>query len=198
MAATKQILVTTKTFEILKQKAKKLKKETGIPHHKALEKIALDSGLNNWKKVCLGNEPYKLSEEAYKNGAILAMDIKDGMESMGIKDVDLVEDSTVIADVIRADVYLNFINSINEDDPQKRNIKESMSEIEINEWFKEYINGFLFFRINKNSLSMKQVLGISNRYFFFPPEFIFINGQYLNTYDFPATNESGKVVGLRF
>lgn len=35
--------------EYIKRQAKKIKKETGVPHHEALEKAAKNAGFSNWK-----------------------------------------------------------------------------------------------------------------------------------------------------
>jgi len=54
-------IITTVTFEKLKQKAKKLKKEKNIPHHEALDNVANDFG----KASAEDNKKYQVSQSIF-------------------------------------------------------------------------------------------------------------------------------------
>jgi len=189
--------ITSVVFQKLKQNAKLIKKASNIPHHEALERSAMDIGFNNWHSVCIAYESYKLSKDAYESGAILAVEFKDSIELMGLKNDEITEDAAMIVNIIRDDYYQIFINSINPDDPKERTIKESETKEEINDWFEEHINEIMFFRINKDNISKKETLKLANKYFLFPPLFIFVNSQYFNTCSLPAKNNLGDIVGIR-
>ena len=94
-------IITSKFFEQLKQRAKKLKKENNIPHHEALDSIAKSMGENAndpkltiWKQLCEHHKITQRTEDALKNGFVIAIDIKDGIDYSG----DLfIEDGTAHA-----------------------------------------------------------------------------------------------------
>lgn len=42
-------MIRDHTIKFIKRMAKRIKKETGIPHHEALNLAAQEAGANNWK-----------------------------------------------------------------------------------------------------------------------------------------------------
>jgi len=81
---TTTYIITTVTFEKLKQKAKKLKKEKNIPHHEALDIVANDYGkvpaeirekdqvtqsIFLWKHIADAHNVTRLAEDAINRSA---------------------------------------------------------------------------------------------------------------------------------
>ena len=75
-----KIIISSTDVEKLKQKARKLRKDSGISHHDALDLVAQSAGFNHWHHVSESAKTFKPTEQAYYFGVIIAMDIKDAMD----------------------------------------------------------------------------------------------------------------------
>ena len=193
-----QIVISNKNVSILKKRAKKLAKEKNLSHHEALDKVAKDAGFKHWHHICECNEPCKEGEKAFKSGCIIAFDIKDGMDLINIDNKRIKEETYILTEIIRNDLYEIFLNIPDEDDEEERPIKETTDEYDLKEWFQDDLDNIVLCRLKHDKkLNINEVISIAKEYSFFPPVFIWLNGKYLNTYNIPATDEDGEIVGIR-
>lgn len=136
-----QIIISSASVEKLKQKARKLKKERGIPHHEALDQVAITSGFHHWHHVSEFAKAFEPTEQAYYFGVIIAMDIKDAMD---FRDTSgrFVEDPAAFA--LCADDIYTYIREFDEDCDQVDN--DPNYEVDKREWMMDELMNFVFFR----------------------------------------------------
>ena len=68
------IITPARAVEMLKQKARKLKKDSGLSHHDALDQVAKIAGFHHWHHVTEMAARTAPTEEAFRNGLIVAYD----------------------------------------------------------------------------------------------------------------------------
>lgn len=188
--------IPTLNLEKLKQKARSIRRERNIPHHEALEIVAKEAGLQNWHQVTQAAEAIKPTEQAFFSGCVIAMDMKDGMD-FNADDGVFIEDNLLIS-YAEETLYKQFINAVDESDEQGRRLCETHSEDELKEWFRDDTN-LIFFRLTKMNVdSIKEILALVQERSFWPPMFIWIKGEFFDTYDLPAVDENGGLMGVRF
>lgn len=73
-------VVSSKTAQQLKQKAKQYKRSLSITHTGALELAAQKAGFANWHQATQANILLRPAEYALKSGSIIGMDMKDGVD----------------------------------------------------------------------------------------------------------------------
>lgn len=190
-----QIIITSATVEKLKQKARKLKKDQGIPHHDALDQVAKAACFNHWHHVADSAKAFEPTEQAYYFGVIIAMDIKDAMD---FRDPSgkFVEDSAAFA--LCADDIYNFIREADEDADMLAD--DSHYEEDKREWMMDGLMNYVFFRHNGTDLpsSVDEVVEIVNECSFWSPEFIWHKGTFQECPSNVALDDEGNVVGIRF
>ena len=192
-----EVIILSQDVEKLKKRAKKIKQEQSIPHHQALEIVAKDAGFKNWHQITKANEAVKPSEDAYYNGCVIAMDMKQGV-GFDTSDGVFVEDEYIIF-CAHGFLYKQFINCVDECDEHDRKLSETHSSEELKEWFEDEMMNHMFFRLTKPGVdSVKEVLSLVNKRSFWPPMFIWIKGEFIDTYDLPAVDSDDNVVGLRW
>ncbi len=195
-----RIVVPSKDFRFFKSEAKRIKKESHVPHYQALEIVAKTHGFNNWREVSIANKPYNIIENAYKNGCLVVFDIKEASESIlwGIDD-DFIKHEELIFDVVEKELYQRFSDSTDEDDDQGRVMKDIYTEVELQEQFQElYHYNYSFFLIkNSENMSLEKLLVRLKEYSFWPPQFLWFKGKFTSTYYLPATDNDGKTLGIR-
>lgn len=190
-----QIIITSATVEKLKQKARKLKKDQGIPHHEALDQVAKGAGFNHWHHVAESVKAFESTEQAYYFGVVIAMDVKDAMD---FRDPSgrFVEDSAAFA--LCADDIYTYIREAGEDadmladDPHYEEDKQ--------EWMMDGLMNYVFFRYTGAGIpaNINEVVEIVNECSFWPPEFIWYKGTFQECPSNTALDEDGNVVGIRF
>ena len=192
--------ISTKDVERLKQKARDLKRSTGIPHNVALDEIAKQFGFHHWHHVTQSNEPFKLAENAFSKGYILAFDVKDASE---IEADDLLIEDELLRHVVKHPLFVIYSNSIYENDSDiesTKTRKEVYSPEKLKEYFYDYINDYTFFRLNESlwSESLITLPKFLRNYSFWMPEIMWVKGKLINLYNLPAEDEDGNIVGIRF
>lgn len=71
------IVIPSATVERLRRKAKKLKKDTGVSHHDALDLVARDMRFPDWHHVIEAAKATEPSEQAFKAGLVIGVDRKE-------------------------------------------------------------------------------------------------------------------------
>ena len=187
-------IISSDTVERLKQKARKLKREKSITHTQALDEIAVSAGFNHWHQVVQANDALKPSEVALSSGCIMAFDVKDGMD-VDTSDGILIEDH-FLEMLTEKQLFEIYVNSPDEDDEQNRPLKETLSDSELQEYFRDYCS-FMYFRLAE-PYANKEVLALIRQYSFWMPQYIWLQGHLIDTYHLPAEDENGNTVGVRF
>ena len=194
----KNIIITTADVEKLKKRAKILKQEENIPHTEALDRVAKKSGFEHWHHVIISNKTIRQSEEAFKNGCVMGFDPKDGLD---ISPDELLIQDDLLEFICEKPLYKDYCNTIDSNDSEGRTLQETLSPPELEEYFRDDYS-FVFFRLSEKALeknpTIKQIVKFIQRYSFWQPMFIFINGQLVDTSQLPAEDEDGNVVGIRF
>ncbi len=74
-------VIPSAAVEALRRKAKKLRKEQGMPHHAALDAVARAGGrFPDWHHFIEAAKATEPAEQAFKHGLVIGMDIKDALE----------------------------------------------------------------------------------------------------------------------
>ncbi len=192
--------IPTKALEKLKQKARNIKRERNIPHHEALEIVAQEAGLQNWHQVTNAVDATKPAERAFTSGCVIAMDMKQGQD-FNSDDGIFIEDQ-FLCFYAQKTLYENFINAVDEYDDRNepdRKRCEIHSEDELREWFGDEMDNTMFFRLTKADVdSIKELLMLVRERSFWPPRFVWIKGEFFDTYDLPAVDDGNQVIGVRF
>lgn len=183
-----QIIISSSEVEKLKQKARKLKNDSGIPHHQALDQVAQKAGFNHWHHVSESSNSFKPTEQAYFFGVIIAMDVKDAMDFRDPTGL-FVEDELAFA--LCADDIYHYIREA-DDDPHYEEDKK--------EWMMEDLMNFTFFRLTAPKIpdSVDEVVKMVRDCSFWPPVFIWHKGAFQESPSDKAFDEQGNVVGIRF
>ena len=194
------IILHTKAVNQLKKQAKLLKQKEGLSHTAALDRVAqIIKGANfkNWHQVTLANQPIIPAETALKTGAILAFDVKDGLDISS--DEKLIDDEC-LATLCQPVLYHDYCNAVDEFDPEGRPHKETLTPEELEEYFHDE-RDFMYFRLSemafKQNPTIRQIINFARRYSFWPPQYLFIKGQLVNVSELPATDENGTAKGVK-
>jgi hypothetical protein len=190
-----QILLTSKDVEHLKQKARKLKQEEGITHTQALDKIAQRAKFNHWHHVCESYKRIEPTETAYRSGVIIAMDIKDADDFYDEENL-FVEDEYAFW-ICQEDMYRQYGEMQDDDGIPIKNLE---SEDELRQGFEEDMMNYSFFRLTGKKIpdALEEVLSLVRERSFWPPMYVWLNGQFHNTFSQSATSETGEILGIRF
>lgn len=189
-------IITSRNVEFLKQKARKLKREESISHTQALDNVAVSIGFNHWHQVVQANDRVKPSEIAFSSGCVLAFDVKDGMD-IDTSDGNIIEDE-IIELLAKDQMFEIYVNTIDEDDEQKRPLKETVSEPELHSRFEEDYS-FIFFRLAECHAQkpLKQVISLIQKYSFWMPQYIWLKGNLIDTYHLPSLDKDSNITGIR-
>lgn len=192
---TKSIhVVPNVTLEKLRQQARKIKREAGIPHHQALEQVAVTNGFNHWHHVVESANLTSLTEKAFYNGLIIAMDVKDAQDFHDPKNRFVEDDQFCF--ICRDDFFEAIKDSI--DDEDKR-IGDYLSDNEINEILEDDMMNYIFLRYVGNELPEKieDVLPIIRDCSFWNPHYVWFRGESFDTYSLSTEDSEGNVIGVR-
>ena len=75
------IVIPSAAVEALRKKAKKLRKETGIAHHAALDAVARTGGVfPDWHHLIDAAKATEPSERAFKAGLVVGIDVKEAQD----------------------------------------------------------------------------------------------------------------------
>ncbi len=192
-----QYIIASADVEKLKQKARKLKRDSGISHHDALDQTAKAAGFNHWHHVSESANAFKPTEQAYYFGVIIAMDIKDAMD---FRDPSggFVEDPFAFA--LCADDIYAYSRAADEDgesagdDPNYKEDKE--------EWMQDRFMDYVFFRYTGSDIPESAEAVVAKVHecesSFWLPEFIWHKGVFQERPSDHSLNEDDEIVGIRF
>lgn len=182
--------ISSKTAQQLKQKAKQYKRSLSITHTEALELTAREAGFANWHQVTQATSLLSPAEKALKAGAIIGMDMKDGMEYFD----SVTEDGTFIFDEFLPTVCAKSFRKMMQTDPDPddelgRLPSETMTEDEFDEWFHTNLHDNIYFRLNEkiSVTSVDQVLKLLEERSFWPAFYVWFQGK---LYEFEKNYES--------
>jgi len=178
-------LITAKTIEIFKQKARKLKQEKGISHTQALDEIAQQHKFNNWHHVSESYKALEATENAVQSGLMIAMDAKDADDFYDEKEHFVQDDYGFF--FCEKDVYRDYSEAIDEDGIA---YKEKYSEEELRQDFEDdCMMNYGFFRYANKALpkTISEVLSLIEACCFWQPEYIWLNGKFYNKISYLET-----------
>lgn len=160
-------VIRARTVNKLRKEAVAIKKIQNIPHHQALDIEARSAGFNNWEHLQKSAASTAISEEPYRNGFVMAMDIKDAYDHRLSVSSPFVQD-----DQIYALIYMDFFTErgykkqedLNEDD------RYFLEDLEIN---------YVYFRhTGKIPRTIGKAFKIAEKEFFFQPGYIWLKGKW--------------------
>jgi hypothetical protein len=164
-----------------KQQARALKRSTALPHHQALDQVAIAKGFDNWHHVVTEAKLNLFSETAYRSGLVVAYDIKDAMDSW-TPDDDFVDDLRVL-DFCREDILAWYRRTDEEADEEER-AATPRDPAEYQQDFQEWLNNVYFFRYCGPTLptTPTKVLPLLSKRCFFAPMFIWFRGRFIEPF----------------
>lgn len=164
-------IIRAKTVEKLRKEARSLKKSLNIPHHEALDLAARKFDFNDWEHLQKSAALTAVSEEPYRNGFVIAMDIKDATEHPPSKASGFVED-----DLIYSLIYMDFFTL------RKYKLQEDLTEDD--RYFLEDLEiNYVYFRYDsQNPKTVQDAFGIAENEFFFVPEYIWLKGKWYDRF----------------
>ncbi|HRI90358.1 MAG TPA: hypothetical protein PLS93_01745 [Accumulibacter sp.] len=190
-----QIVISSADVEKLKQRARKLKKDSGTPHHEALDQVAQAAGFNHWHHVSESAKTFKPTEQAYYFGVIIAMDLKDS-ETFHDTSGSFVEDEFAFS-LCADDLYESLCESVDDDGVL---IRDRYSEAELKEMAQDDLMNYVFYRFTGTNIP-KRVQGVVDMvrpYSFWPPTLIWLRGVLEDGPSDHALDEDGEIAGIRF
>lgn len=156
-------VVTSSVLKALQKKAKTLKKQNNIPHHEALNKIAKSSSFANWEHLKASANKTSISENAFRNGLVWAMDLKDAEPSSM---EGIVVDNQI--QMIFMDHFVKQRGGVNEED---------------NDFLEELLDFHVFYRYEgETPQTFEQATEIVHKYFFFPANYIWLRGEWYDMF----------------
>lgn len=187
-------IIPSTAVEKLKQKARKLKRSTGTPHHKALDLVAQESGFNHWHHVAESAKNFEPSEQAYYFGLVIAMDIKDAQE-FSDESGRFIEDDLMFS-LCYDDLYQDFCHSVDEDGVamHKKYAEERLTEI-----VQDDLINYVFFRYTGSDIpnNVESVIDTVRECSFWPPQLVWLRGEMFDSYDVQALDGDRNVMGIR-
>lgn len=173
------IFTPSKNVEILKQKARTLKKEKGLSHHEALDQIAKQFHYHHWHHVTEMAAITAPSEEAHRNGLLFAFDIKQA---------DSFDDELFIQDSLASwfcekELWKIYVEMDDEDEDF-----HELPQSEQQEYFQDFMDNLVFYRYVGKPITIEETLKFVNEYSFWMPTYIWVKGKLYHNYDLPATD----------
>ena len=169
-------------FGKLKQVARRLKRDSGITHHEALEQTAKANGYANWHQVAQLASETQPSEIAYRSGFLLAFDIKDALDNSNLPN-ELFHVDNFAAYLGESELLDYYKHS---DDEELELGHDKLSAAEFEELFNESFLGNLFFyRFVGSDLpaTVQQAMNLASKYSFFPPYFVWFRGKFIKVFE---------------
>lgn len=131
---------------------------------------------------------------------MLAFDVKDASE---IEADELLIEDEFLRHVVKSPLFTIYSDSIYESDNNSestKTLKEVYSPEKLQEYFYDFISNYICFRLDESMWgeSLFTLPKFLNNYSFWMPEFIWVKGKLINSYDLPAEDENGNIIGVRF
>jgi hypothetical protein len=158
-------VIRARTVNKLRKDASALKKSLNIPHHEALDLTARKSGFNNWEHLQKYAALTSNSEDAFRNGFVIVMDVKDVHESKR-KSHFFIED-----DYVLSIFYMDFLT--------QRGLKSDLELDEDQRYFFEDLSiNKKFFRYTGQLPSyFHEAFKLSEQAFFFRADYVWLRGE---------------------
>jgi hypothetical protein len=156
-------VISSSLLSALQKKAKALKKTNNIPHHEALDIIARELRFTNWEHLKKSQKETGVSENAYRNGLLWAMDIKDAepLETDGISQ-DAQAQMLILSD------FVKLRGGVNEEDQY---------------FLEDLLDMNIFYRYEgKTPNKIQEARDLIQEYFFFSPQYIWLRGEWYDMY----------------
>jgi hypothetical protein len=180
-------IFSSATFGKWKQEARALKRSSALPHHQALDQIAIAKGFDNWHHVVTEAKLNRLSEAAYRSGLVVAYDIKDAMDNW-IPDESFVDDWRVLN--FCKDEILAWYRQSDDDTEGEERAAIPTDPSEYQEEFDEWLTNIHFFRYCGSALppTPTKALPLLDDRCFFTPMFFWIRGRFIDPWRDLAVN----------
>ena len=174
-------IIRARTVNKLRKEAIAIKKLQNISHHEALDVAARKFDFNNWEHLQKSAAITSISEQPYRNGFVIAMDIKDATEHPRSKSSHFVEDGHIYALI-----YMDFFT--------KRKYEREEDLAEDDGYFLEDLKmNYIYFRYTgQTPKTVENAFEIAENEFFFAPEYIWLKGKWYDHYGLFNYEESLK------
>lgn len=190
-------ILFTHHVEKLKQYAKKLKKEFGIPHHKALDLIAQQIHCHHWHHVTQLLSITEESEESYKNGLIVAFGFSEINDSATFFTEDNFVKSLILRERLEFDD--NFIENIKSNNWINSHSNFSIySDLDVE--IIEYLNNFHYFKFTGKDIpkDFHKAIDVTRRDFFFPPRLVVLKGKFFDIHEILIIDSNNSIIGINY
>lgn len=183
-------IVPNVVLEKLRQCARKLKREQNLRHYQALDQVASELGFDHWHHAVDSAKLTSLTESAYYNGFVIAMDVKDSLDFNDIKNI-FVEDER-FRYLVKSEFIADYKSELEVHG-------EILADDEIEEDVEIDMQNYIFFRYQGLDIpkSVDAALKIVAECSYWPPMYLWLSGEFVNTFAAPATDSDGNVVGIR-
>lgn len=179
----------TPHVEKLKQYARKLKKELGVPHHVALNQAAQKINCHHWHHVIQLLAITHPTEEAYKNGLLFACDFSEANF-----DADF-----FVEDCFAEELFQQMRIEL---DPQKNLSSELAAENRTYSFYSdldsltfEHLEQLRYFRFIGTDvpLNIEGALTVIRKDFSFPPYFVRLKGKIFDLHAMYLMDKKGNI-----
>ncbi len=158
------IVIPAAAVETLRRKAKKLRKETGIAHHAALDAVARAAGVfPDWHHLIEAAKATEPTERAFKAGLVVGIDVKEAQDVR-----------SSLRQFVHDERLLMFVRSAFERAHPRPWTEEVEGDWEDLEWQLVYFRGV---RAIPNSLG--ETLELCREDFIWPPRYVRLKGKVL-------------------
>jgi len=172
------IIMPSAQVDWLRRKAKQIRKETGVPHHEALDIVAREFGhLSDWHHVIESAKVTEPAERAHKTGLVIGMDVKEA---------DDVNVSRLTHFVVDEQLYFFVLREYGKEGP--------VSWDDEDEEARQIAHEFVFFRSKRLVPdTLDQAVAIAEKDFFFAPRYLRLKGERLiDPFEFGDEDEGGE------
>jgi hypothetical protein len=182
-------IVSSNNLEHFKQLARKLKRSEGIPHHSALERVAMSLQFDNWHQIAVAAAETRHSEMAHRSGLIIGLDVKDASEYRFDQDGVFVEDHR-LWHFCREQLFQNYLAST---DDEGRTFASRWPEEVLRGEFEMDPNTVLYRYAAPNlPTSLDEVFSMSRQRCFFAPLYVWFRGEFIDVFD--CLSEDGTMM----
>ena len=187
------IITPSKSVELLKQQAKRLKAGAGVTHTEALERVAREAGYLHWKHVTLCAAVTSFTEDAYRSGLILAFEPEQGRRFEGSQTF-FVRDYQ--AQFFCERDFRRIIPQFTEPDEDIQRIGDLYGPDELEEIIRGTVNGLLYFRYTARPipLGLEEFEEVAYEAFYSGWEYVWIRGRMFDSFEPPYIFDS-QIVG---
>lgn len=163
------VIITPRAIESLRRKAKKQAKGSSVSYCQLLNKTAERLHCHNWSELQGHAIKTQAAINAFKHGFVIGMDTKDAMEAGNVSDDSFIEDLRIQHLVIK------------EIETQYPDFREEGTD---GFYLREDAEEMAFYRyLGELPRSLEEALNMCKKTFFFPPQYLRLNGHIWTPYD---------------